>query len=362
MRIVYLIENIDTIGGIQGGLAIRVNELVKKYNYKITIVCTNYSSKIPAYHIHESVEIIFLEKIQNRVSFIGRIMLRWQQSRMILKDLNPDILISVKYTLHNFFFKLIRSNTKLVSEMRETKQNYDLNKGNSYKSWIKTIIRNYVLRTQDLIIVLTLADKENWGYRNIVVVNNPKTIESEETSSLENKQVLAIGRLTKVKGFDKLLDVWKYVNEVRPQWILKICGAGEDYENLILKVISLKIENSVIITNKFVEVIPEFLKSSIFALTSQFESFGNVLVEAKVCGVPVIAFDVPNGPREIVDDGLDGFLIPKDDIKSMAKKIIYLMDNLDVRKEMGKCARENSNKYNVEIIMEKYHQSLLNIL
>jgi glycosyltransferase involved in cell wall biosynthesis len=362
MHIVYLNERIDITGGIERSLTTRSNYLSKKYKYKITIVCTEKITGIPAYKLNENINLIFLEPLSSKKSVLGRIYLRFKQSQKILKGLHPDIVISVKYTLHNFFFRLIPTKTKLISEIREPLEQYNASVTDTFKSKFSQQLRNFVLKQQDVMIVLTEADKKSWGYKNIKVVPNPKTIDSDIVSELLNPQVLAIGRLHKVKGFTMLLDVWKIVSNKHPNWILKICGEGEEYQSLVSKTNDLGLSNTVVYTNKFLPVVPEFLNSSIFVLTSQFEAFGNVLVESKICGVPIVAFDAPNGPREIIAEGQDGFVVGLNDIEAMASKIIYLIENQVVRKKMGLAGRQNCEKYNVETIIEQYNDLLVNCL
>ncbi len=110
-HIVYLIERIDKEGGIQRSLTIRVNELIERFTYKITLVCTEKESGVPAYKLNKGVNLIFLENLITKKTVLGRINLRFQQSKFIIKDLKPDIVISVKYTLHNYFFRVIKSVT-----------------------------------------------------------------------------------------------------------------------------------------------------------------------------------------------------------------------------------------------------------
>lgn len=358
MHIVYLIEQIDVIGGIQRSLTARANYLVEHYNYKITIVCTIKNSGIPAFKLHNSINVKFLDPLTSKKTILGRIFLRYKQSLYILKELQPDILITVKFFLHNLFFTLLNKNSKLISEVREPKGLNSFNRKQNLKFIINKHLQNFFLKRQDIVIVLTEEDKKNWGFKNIVVVPNPKTISSNIVSNLLNKQVLAIGRLNKVKGFDKLLDVWYIVNNKHPNWTLKILGEGDEYKNLKNKISKLKLTNCVILDNKFSVVLPEFLNSSIFVLSSQFEAFGNVLVEAKVCGVPAIAFNAPSGPKEIIIQGEDGFLIELNNIKAMAEKIIYLIENEEIRLKMGRNAKINSDKYDLINIIELYNKAI----
>ena len=120
MHIVYLIEQIDQVGGIERSLITRVNYMVEVFKYKVTIVCTLKNTGIPAFELNDSINLIFLEKLTNKRTTFGRIFLRLEQAKMILNDLKPDIVISVKFTLHNLFFRLISNNVRFISELRES--------------------------------------------------------------------------------------------------------------------------------------------------------------------------------------------------------------------------------------------------
>lgn len=358
MHIVYLIERIDNVGGIQRSLTARANYLVETYNYKITIVCTVKDSGEPAFKLNNNIDLLFLEPLTSKKSLLGRIFLRYKQAREVIHSLKPDIVITVKFTLHNLFFQLIPSKVKFISEIRESYDDIHRKSISTFKSLLNKKMINFFLQRQDAVIVLTERDKELWGFKKMYAIPNPQTIKSNEVSDLSHKQVLAIGRLSKVKGFDKLIDVWQIVNQKHSDWNLKICGEGEEYEYLQEKINSLGLNESVVITNKFLPVIPEFLESSIYALSSQFESFGNVLVEAKICGLPVVSFDAPNGPREIVMEGQDGFVVKANDVEEMATKIIFLIENKDILVAMGKKAKLNSVKYDLKSIVELYNNIL----
>lgn len=359
MKIIYLIERIDSAGGIQRSLSIRANALVAQYNHEVLIVCTEKASGKPYYPLHPDIKLIFLSPLNSSPTLVGRIMLRYRQSRE-LNALKPDLIISVKYTLHNLFFHFFKSRAKYISELRETKARYEMNV-RSIKSKFNAAIRKWVFSKQDLLIVLTQADNRQWGLPNMVVVPNPVTIDTLEQSSLSEKQVLAAGRLTAVKGFDKLLEVWQIVASRHPDWRLKICGEGELHNDLVAQAYSLNIAESVEIPNVSVDVVPEFLSSSVFALTSHYESFGNVLVEAKACGVPSVAFDCPEGPREIISDGEDGFLVTPGDIPEFAAKIIKLIEDSEMRRAMGKKAFANAARFAPEAILSRYHQALMSV-
>ncbi len=360
MHIVYLAENIDIAGGIERSLTTRVNYLIAHYGYRITIICTVKRSGVPFYPIHPKAEIIFLDDLTSKKSVIGRITLRYNQSKFII-SLNSDLVITVKYSLHNLFLQMLRKKQRLISEIREPWELLQVNR-KSVKAKVNLIIRERIFKNQDLLIVLTQSDKRNWGFKNVIVIPNSKTIESGHISNLNAKQVLALGRLDANKAFDRLLESWKMVNEKHPDWKLKICGQGEEYDNLLTQIDRLEIASSVDLPNYFAEVIPEFLNSSIFVSSSQYESFGNVLVESLTCGVPVIAFDAPNGPREIITDNVDGFLVTLNDTNELAEKMLKLIENPELRSAMGKMAVKNAERFDVSQIMPIYNQALTSLL
>ncbi len=186
----------------------------------------------------------------------------------------------------------------------------------------------------------------------------PNMIEENKTgklSSLENNQIISIGRLEDVKDFKTLINVFSLVQEKHRKLILKIVGEGSQRKNLEDLIKEEKLEENVILTGRLdkEQIISELLKSDIFVLTSKSESFSLVLCEAMNFGVPCIAFDVDVGPREIIDDGKTGYLIKDRDINIMASKIKKLLEDSNKRKKLG------SNGYNiVNRYYEKYIKEL----
>ena len=103
-------------------------------------------------------------------------------------------------------------------------------------------------------------------------------------------------------------------------------------------------------------IIEKYCESSIFALSSRFEGFGMVIIEAMVCGVPPVAFACPCGPRDIIHDNEDGLLVENGNINQLAEKICYLIENDAVRKEMGKMARINSQRFKIDNICKEWEK------
>ena len=183
---------------------------------------------------------------------------------------------------------------------------------------------------------------------NIETINNPLSFFPERFSQCESKQIIAAGRYVPQKGFDLLIDAWSLVEKKHPDWKLNIFGDGDRklLENIIIK---NNLQNCYL-NHSTNDIASEFINSSIYVLSSRFEGFGLVITEAMACGVPPIAFDCPCGPKDIINNFKDGILVKSEDINELADKICFLIENENIRKEMGIKARKSSERFKIEHI------------
>ena len=195
---------------------------------------------------------------------------------------------------------------------------------------------------------------------NAFYIPNPLSFFDDRFSTLEQKTVINIGRLTSDKRQDILLDIWKRISVNYPDWKLKLVGKGELKEQLIQIIEENNLQNSVEIIDPIKNVENLFLNSSIFAFTSKYGGFGMVLAEAMAYGVPCISFDISSGPRDIIEDNVDGFLIEDNNIENYTSKLELMMTNNEKRKEMGKNAKQNIQKCLDTKIEKKWNQLLEN--
>lgn len=164
-----------------------------------------------------------------------------------------------------------------------------------------------------------------------------------------------MGRYVPQKGFDRLISAWKTVSERHPDWTLRIYGDGMR-KQLQQQIDALGLSASCILEHSVPNIADKYCDSSILALSSRFEGFGMVIIEAMACGVPPVSFACPCGPRDIIDDGKDGLLVENGDVEGLAEKICYLIENDDVRKEMGRQARKSVERFKMEHITQKWRE------
>ena len=166
-----------------------------------------------------------------------------------------------------------------------------------------------------------------------------------------SKRIIMVGRLDYLKGQDRLLKIWSNLASQNSDWILTFVGNGPCLSELQEKVIKIKLQDRV----EFIQSsrnIPELLQSaSIFAFTSRAESFGMVILEAFSYGLPVISYDCENGPRDLIKDGYNGFLINDDDSEEFQRKLQLLINSESLRKKMGSNAIKSAEVFSVENIM-----------
>ena len=199
-------------------------------------------------------------------------------------------------------------------------------------------------------------------HKNISVIGNPiRSFAQPEPVAVREKSVLMVGRLIQSKHQDLLIEMFARVN--RPQWKLLIVG----YEHLKqqhldrLKGLAreMGVEDRVVFTGKQNNVEDYYMRSSIFAFTSSSEGFPNVIGEAMSAGLPVVAFDCVAGPSEMIRDGWNGYLSPLFDAADFEDKLARLMDDAELREQMGKQALESIKRFSREQICEEFYQVLL---
>lgn len=375
-KIVYCTPSLYIPGGVERVLTTKANYLADIAGYDITIVLTDGKAKESYYPLSPKVKIIQLdinfEELWH-LSFFKKIFVYLKKQRIFKKkltdtlmELRPDITVSLLRREINFLTS-IKDGSKKVGEIHVNKDHYRNFEGNNIniikqlfsRWWMSNLINK--LKKLDKFIVLTETDRKSWiELQNVLIIPNPLAIFPKETSSLDNKQVITVGRYAYEKGFEKLIESWEKVHKRHPDWILKIYGI-DIIKNLTPIIQDKDLQGSIIPMDSTPQIYQAYQDSSIYVCSSRFEGFGMTLIEAMSCGVPCISFDCPHGPRNIITDGKNGYLVEPENVEALAERICHLIEHEELRKEMGKAARKRAEDFQEDKIMQKWVDLFENI-
>ena len=377
LKIVYCTPALYMAGGVERVLTLKANYFADHYGYDITIVLTEGKKKPLFYPLSDKIKVVNLDIDFEELwtcSFLKKVIVYLQKQRIFRKRLTaelmrlrPDITISLLRREINFLSS-IKDGSKKIGELHVNRANYrnfEAGEANAIKNlFAKLWMRNLVshLKRLDRFVVLTEEDKASWTeLNNVIVIPDPLAFTVDEVSPLANKRVMAVGRYVYQKGFDLLLQAWAKIENQHPDWELVVYGMGDrdSYDQIID---DLHIDrNRCHLYGSTPDIKKEYLNSSLFVFSSRFEGFGMVLIEAMACGLPVVSFDCPCGPKDIVRHEEDGLLVPSGDIDSLAGAMHKLMSDDGLRKDMASKAIINVRRYQLDEIAQRW-KTLFNSL
>ena len=365
-KIAYCIPSLYYPSGMEWVLTLKANYFAEHFGYDIHIILTDGKDKQPYYPPHPSITIHQLDINYDELygyPLLKRFFKYYNKQRLFKKKLNeclcticPDITISLLRRDINFVNKMKDGSTK-IGEIHFNKSNYRDFKNNRLPSFIQKIGKIYwrrqlirQLRQLKRFVVLSHEDAVEWTeLNNVTVIYNPRPFFPKRLSDVSQKQVIAVGRYVPQKGFDRLIPAWSIVNKRHPDWTLRIYGDGMR-QRLQQQIDELNVTSSCILEHTVEDIVEKYCESSIFVLSSRYEGFGMVIIEAMACGVPPVSFACPCGPRDIITDDKNGLLVDNGDIEGLAEKICYLIENEDIRQKMGQQAHTDVQRFKIEHI------------
>jgi glycosyltransferase involved in cell wall biosynthesis len=374
LKIVYLIPGGPfSPGGMERVTITKANYLAEKAGYDISIVTTEQMGRPVYFPVSEKVHLCHLdigihEKF-GKESYLEKCVSRFLKTRQYKKELNrllnkirPDITISL-LGLDIGFLNDFKDGSIKVGELHFPKNFRQLMAGKLSGSFIPNFVAK--IRSQSLqkdclnlsrLVVLTEEEKASWLEKsNIEVIPNALDFFPETLSDCKQKKAIAVGRLVDEKGFDHLIEAWKSVYEKHPDWELNIFGQGNQKAALLRLISENKLDQVVKIHEPSQEIYARYIEHSMMVFPSLYlEALPMVLIEAMSCGLPLIAYDAPCGPKDVIRDGENGFLIKTGDKVALSAKICELIESEELRKKMGKSAHEMSLNYSEDKIMTKW--------
>lgn len=383
MKICFVSPTIGTSGGRERVTSNIANEFTKR-GESVTFLIVNDILEKPYYPLDNNISLKLLQegyklsigrKIARKICDISnmdflpciakRTFYPQKQIEALTQKINEgnyDVVVSVSGDLSLLLAQVSRNsinnkNVKLIGWFHNTYDAYFGTKG-KYCFGRENLARRD-LKKLDYVISLTRKDANILKQKldcNTVSIYNPLSFSTNEVSTVSNKVLLFVGRISiQQKGVDLLLDILKKIKskDRYSEWKAIIVGDGEDKEIINKMTEEYGIDDFVFLVGSHTNVIPYYLKADILLLTSRWEGFGLVVTEAFECAVPVVSFE-NDGPNEIITNNVNGFLVKQYDTVDFSNKVMYLMDNADIRKNMSKNARKRADDFSIESVLKRW--------
>lgn len=369
MKIVYCIYQLGVGGGVERVLTSKVNYLVSQ-GHQVSILTCDYDGRPTAYGIDSSIPITnfgidyaadFCVPLHTRALNTLRKMREHKRkmTEYLMRE-RPDIVVTTQL-VETAFLPRIKDGSKKVLELHSSSLMYRQEKKPKPYSLHSLVVRAYELRDHynlsrfDAVACLTHEDYELRGKpSNMYVIPNPLPFAAQGRSSLDSKVVLAVGRMTEQKDFASLIDIWSMIAGKYPDWRLRIVGGGYLHSALKTQIERLNMEASIELLPADNNIQPYFLGASIYVMTSTFEGMPMTLLEAQAMGLPIISYTCPCGPRDIVQEGETGYLIPSGDKQCFAERLSELIEDEPLRQSMGRRVVTAANRYLLEPVMKSW--------
>lgn len=379
MKLLYIVESLVPKGGTERIISEKANYFSEKFGYEIYIIsCTQKDNQSNAFPLSKSVKQINLGipyYSQYRYKYPKRLWVRYSINKelrrslsTIIKSVNPDILIGIGHFKADFVctikcqaIKIIECHEARAFTLLETGKRKSL----VSRLYISLYRKKYfytIEKKANAVITLTEGDKNEWcKAKHTRVIPNFSMMYVSRFSNCEPKRIISVGRLEWEKGYGRLLDAWEMISVKYPEWKLDIFGEGNQYEVLQQKIDTRVIKN-VCIHKATDKISQEYANSSICVMTSLFEGFALVLLEALRHGVPCVAYDCPYGPGSIIENNKCGFLIENGNVEDFIKRVSQLIENESLRKSFSQEAISHSELFAVDSIMEKWKKLFEDLL
>lgn len=353
-KICFFSGDITRSGGTERVAVQLANALLEDGTYDICFVSLTEQQEKPFYPLKSEINRYRLGRKwinpgPGYLPVIGKL-------RRFLKEQQIDILVDIDIVLDVLSIPAARGlKTKVVSWEHFT-ADFELS------VLYRKMILKYSVKRSDYVVVLTDGDLEEYrnrlGRKNAIRrIYNPVAYQWKKETELEQKKIiLTAGRLVPEKGIEYLKKVSVKILERYPEWQWVVLGEGVERENLEQFIIENNLQNRFVLKGN-VENVDEYLQqASIFVITSKYEGLGLSMLEARAMKVPCVSFDVKMGPRELIHNGIDGYLVTPFDCEDMIKKIETLINNPKLRKQFAEKAFLHMNEFRVQKIKEQWKE------
>lgn len=377
MKLVYCHCSLYNPGGMERVLLNKVRWICAHTDWEVLIVTTDQKRRLPFYPFPEAVRMVDLginysdDNDKHPLGKIAGYLRKRRRHRKALTALlqreKADIVVSL-YPSESSFIPDIKDGSRKVLELHYCKF-FRLQYG---RKGILGLIDRFRTKQDERIVcrfdrfvVLTREDRGYWGaLNNIEVIPNAAMPLTDKCSDVSHKRIIAVGRLDYQKGFDRLIQAWEIVQKDAKcrNWQLDIFGQGEWRDMLQRMIEKAGLDQSAHIHPPTSQIGNEYADSSLLVMSSNYEGFPMVMIEAMACGLPVVSFDYKCGPRDIIDNGINGLLVSNGDIEGLAYAIIEVISDNAYRKLLSANAKRIVETYSEEAVMAKWIALFSNLI
>ena len=365
MRILYFNDAWAIWGGLERVLIEKMNYLADD-GYEIYTITYNQGTHPFPYPfnpkvVHRDLNVVLHH--QYKYHGLKRYYYKYQLEKLLrhkikssVQEIKPDVVICPRIDLVGYLLN-IKGNIPLIYESHSSCKwitfEYDR------PMWrIKRFLFKQRIKKVQMVVSLTEGDALEWRKITNHVSVIPNVVHLNETgrySDCRSKSVIFVGRYSYQKDIRTLLKIWEQVHQRHPDWSLHVFGGYGDEQETLPSLIQRMGEN-IVVHEPTSTIFEEYLRSSMLLMTSRYEPFGLVLPEAMSCGLPVVAFDCPYGPADIITHEIDGFLVPERDVNRYVEYVCQLIENPELRQTMGAAGIKASQRYQADKIMPQWQK------
>ena len=359
-KILYIVDTFAILGGLERVLADKMNWL-SEHGFRISLLTVNQGSHGLAYPLNKDIDICNLDILFHRkyqYPLWKRILIeRSLQKRFSealanrIDECSPDVIVFTQTGYVKNILKVCGS-IPVVFESHSSCLYFQFAQLGIIEK-LRHLYRYHYMKRVAVLIALTQGDSKVWHRwipRVKIIPNVVHLNDLDRVSDCCAKNVIFIGRYSHQKDIWSLLKIWELVHQRHPGWTLNLFGDYGDQRDVLLPEIK-KMNANVVVHELTQDIGKEYMKNSMLLLTSLYEPFGLVMPEAMSYGLPVVAFDCPYGPSDIITDGVDGFLVKDRSIEGFADRVCQLIEDEDLRRRMGAAGVQSSQRYSAENIM-----------
>lgn len=372
MRILYVCDALAIYGGLERVIIEKANWLVEHGGYEVYLLTVNQGRHQICFPLHpnvayEDLKVQFYR--QYHLPKWKRFFLSCKLHRLFRERLGrvvntyvPNVIVCTRLDYVRDIVR-IKGNLPLVFESHSSRlsSRYE---GDGLFRQIHVLYLQLAVKKVEIVVALTNGDADEWRKLTPKVCVIPNVVHLNKSGSYSDctaNSVIFVGRFSKQKDVGSLLRIWNLVHQRHPEWSLHIYGGHGDEQDALLTEIK-KMDANIHVHEHTSDMIEKYKENSVLLMTSLYEPFGLVLPEAMSCGLPVVSFDCPFGPSDIIVDGVDGFLIKAGNMNEFVEKVCLLMEDLNLRVKMGKAGVKSSERYDVKCIMPQWNQLFYQLL